>query len=190
MLLLFLVKESGLSLFLILFMAKNALQQDHLILGKKVDVKPAEPQIQISNRKIFVGGLPPNIKLEEFKEYFGSYGTITDAVIIYDKETHNFRGFGFVTYDSEEAAENVLQKNFHELNNKMVEVKRAKPKDQMKNDCCRVALPIPWGIYDFNFAGGCFFYSVGCCFWVQHGYGPRYGSYYQQYDNANSNYRL
>ncbi|XP_022774115.1 heterogeneous nuclear ribonucleoprotein 1-like [Durio zibethinus] len=135
-------------------MAKNALQEEHIILGTKVDVKPAKPRVEISNRKIFVGGLPSTITLEEFKEYFGSYGAITDAAIIYDKGSHKFRGFGFVTYDSEEAAEKVLQKNFHELNNKMVEVKRAEPKEKTKKNIeyhdvgTPAALPVPCGLYD------------------------------------------
>ena len=63
----------------------------------QADVKPAKPrgnernQNQTShseehnngtstrNKKIFVGGLPLDLTDEEFKNYFGSYGTITDA---------------------------------------------------------------------------------------------------------------
>ncbi|CAA0833192.1 RNA-binding protein 1 [Striga hermonthica] len=43
--------------------------------------------------------------------------------------THRPRGFGFITYDSEDSVEEVMQKNFHELAGKLVEVKRAVPKD-------------------------------------------------------------
>ena len=48
---------------------------------------------------------------------------------MYDHNTQRPRGFGFITYDSEEAVEKVLLKTFHELNGKMVEVKRAVPKE-------------------------------------------------------------
>ncbi|XVF15391.1 hypothetical protein REPUB_Repub09cG0148500 [Reevesia pubescens] len=174
-------------------MAKNALQaEDHIILGRKVDVKPAEPRIEIRKRKIFVGGLPSTITLEEFKEYFGNYGRIVDAVVIYDKVSQKFRGFGFVTYDSEEAAANVLRKNFHQLKNKMVEVKRAQPKEKMKiRDCGPLA--IPPNTYTFNTTQPGFnlhpgsYYSVG--FWVPvqvpDGFKPHFGNYAYGHVNFN-----
>ncbi|XP_020570645.1 heterogeneous nuclear ribonucleoprotein 1-like [Phalaenopsis equestris] len=84
---------------------------------------------QTSSRKIFVGGLSANVTEVEFRNYFEKFGCITDVVIMYDSATHRPRGFGFITFDTEEAVENVMQKNFHELNKKVVEVKRAVPKD-------------------------------------------------------------
>ncbi|KAL1815310.1 hypothetical protein ACET3Z_017884 [Daucus carota] len=52
-----------------------------------------------------------------------------DVVVMYDHNTRRPGGFGFITYDSEEAVDRVLHKSFHELNGKMVEVKRAVPKE-------------------------------------------------------------
>jgi RNA-binding protein Musashi len=80
-------------------------------------------------RKIFVGGLASTVTESDFKMYFDQFGTITDVVVMYDHNTQRPRGFGFITYDSEEAVEKVLVKSFHELNGKMVEVKRAVPKE-------------------------------------------------------------
>lgn len=73
-----------------------------------------------------MGGLPHLLTEEEFISYFEKFGAIDDGVIKYDEETNMPKGFGFITFESEEAVENVLQKRFHEVKNKMVEVRRAR----------------------------------------------------------------
>ncbi|KAF5937532.1 hypothetical protein HYC85_025038 [Camellia sinensis] len=80
-------------------------------------------------KKIFVGGLPSTLTEEGFRQYFETYGNVTDVVIMYDQNTNRPRGFGFITFDTEDAVDRVLHKNFHELNNKLVEVKPALPKE-------------------------------------------------------------
>ncbi|KAG2297176.1 hypothetical protein Bca52824_043845 [Brassica carinata] len=80
-------------------------------------------------KKIFVGGLPSSITETEFKNYFDQFGTIADVVVMYDHNTQRPRGFGFITFDSDDAVDRVLHKTFHELNGKLVEVKRAVPKE-------------------------------------------------------------
>ncbi|KAJ0954262.1 putative RNA recognition motif domain, nucleotide-binding alpha-beta plait domain superfamily [Helianthus annuus] len=80
-------------------------------------------------KKIFVGGLPATLSEEGFRQYFEAYGNVTDVVVMYDQQTNRPRGFGFISFDSEEAVDRVLHKTFHDLNGKQVEVKRALPKD-------------------------------------------------------------
>ncbi|XP_057864377.2 heterogeneous nuclear ribonucleoprotein 1 [Cryptomeria japonica] len=128
----------------------RVLQDKHTIDGRTVEAKKAVPREEQQNaransynnnggqafvggvvrtKKIFVGGLPANLTEEEFKIYFQQFGTINDVVVMYDHSTQRPRGFGFITFDLEDSVENVLLKNFHELNGKLVEVKRALPKD-------------------------------------------------------------
>lgn len=83
----------------------------------------------IRTKKIFVGGLPPTLTEDGFRQYFEAYGHVTDVVIMYDQNTQRPRGFGFISFDTEDAVDRVLQKTFHDLNGKQVEVKRALPKD-------------------------------------------------------------
>ncbi|CAJ2643866.1 unnamed protein product [Trifolium pratense] len=133
--------------------AHNALQDTHIILGRKVEVRKAIPRseqqqrYQLQNRggnyysnyecnsnyirtkKIFVGGLPANMSVEEFKRYFEKFGAITDVVVMQDSVTRRPRGFGFITFDSEDSVENVMMRNFHDLNGRQVEVKRAVPRE-------------------------------------------------------------
>ncbi|GKV18391.1 hypothetical protein SLEP1_g28786 [Rubroshorea leprosula] len=126
--------------------AEKVIKEKHNIDGRMVEAKKAVPRddqnimsrssgsIQGSpgpgrTRKIFVGGLASTVTESDFKKYFDQFGNITDVVVMYDHNTQRPRGFGFITYDSEEAVDKVLIKTFHELNGKMVEVKRAVPKE-------------------------------------------------------------
>ncbi|CAN1156075.1 Heterogeneous nuclear ribonucleoprotein 1 [Linum perenne] len=128
--------------------AERVTQEKHNIDGRMVEAKRAVPKDdqniinrspsniqygspgQARTRKIFVGGLASTVTESDFRKYFEQFGTITDVVVMYDHNTQRPRGFGFITYDSEEAVDKVLLlKTFHELNGKMVEVKRAVPKE-------------------------------------------------------------
>ncbi|KAG8377449.1 hypothetical protein BUALT_Bualt08G0034000 [Buddleja alternifolia] len=140
----------------------RALQDSHQILSRMVEVKRAIPRSeqqsqqqhsrgssrndsrtnsrsndQFRTKKIFVGGLSANLTEEEFRSYFEKFGSISDVVVMHDNMTHRPRGFGFITFDSEDSVEEVMQKNFHELTGKLVEVKRAVPKDGISSSSNR-----------------------------------------------------
>ncbi|URD99243.1 RNA recognition motif containing protein [Musa troglodytarum] len=109
--------------------AKKAVpRDDHQFLNKNSSSVHGSPAPG-HTKKIFVGGLASTITEVDFKKYFDQFGTITDVVVMYDHNTQRPRGFGFITYDSEVAVDKVLLNAFHELNGKMVEVKRAVPKE-------------------------------------------------------------
>ncbi|XP_010557695.1 PREDICTED: heterogeneous nuclear ribonucleoprotein 1-like [Tarenaya hassleriana] len=129
--------------------AERVIKEKHNINGRMVEAKKAVPRDDQNiinrsansssqgspgpcpgrTRKIFVGGLASSVTESDFRNYFEQFGTITDVVVMYDQNTQRPRGFGFITYDSEEAVDKALLKTFHELNGKMVEVKRAVPKE-------------------------------------------------------------
>lgn len=50
-------------------------------------------------KKIFVGGLPSTLTEEQFRQYFESYGDVTDVVIMFDQTTNRPRGFGFISFE-------------------------------------------------------------------------------------------
>ena len=78
--------------------------------------------------KLYVGNLPWSIDDNALKELFTSYGDIEEAVLIKDKFSGRSKGFGFVTFKDEAAA----QKAIAEMHEKEVEgrpltVSEAKP---------------------------------------------------------------
>jgi len=60
--------------------------------------------------KIFVGGLNWDATEDDIREAFGESGTITEAVVVQDRDTGRSRGFGFVTYSSDEEANAAVEK--------------------------------------------------------------------------------
>ncbi|KAE9592357.1 hypothetical protein Lal_00028413 [Lupinus albus] len=155
----------------------RVLEDTHVIDGRTVDAKRAlsreDQQISgnfrtgnsnsgrnsgnggnIRTKKIFVGGLPPTLTEENFREYFEAYGQVTDVVVMYDQNTGRPRGFGFISFDNEDAVDRVLQKTFHDLNGKNVEVKRALPKDANPGASSRMGGAGSGGYQGYGSSGG------------------------------------
>ncbi|KAL5198113.1 hypothetical protein ABZP36_001625 [Zizania latifolia] len=97
--------------------------------GSGTGTEDGSDNMNYASRKVFIGGLRDNITEDEFRTYFESFGTVTDVVVIYDSLTNRSRGFGFVTFDSDEAVRKVMEQSFHDLKGTRVEAKIAIPKD-------------------------------------------------------------
>ncbi|KAG8075479.1 hypothetical protein GUJ93_ZPchr0006g41408 [Zizania palustris] len=119
----------------------RVLQDEHTLDGRTVEVKRTVPREEMSSkdgpktRKIFVGGITPSLTEDKLKEHFSSYGKVVEHQIMLDHGTGRSRGFGFVTFESEEAVERVMSEGkMHDLGGKQVEIKKAEPKKPSGGD--------------------------------------------------------
>ena len=79
---------------------------------------------------MFVGGLSWDANDDDLKGLFGECGTVTDGVILQDRETGKSRGFGFVTMSSDEEAQAAIEK-YHdfEFMGRKLTVNEARPRE-------------------------------------------------------------
>ena len=82
-------------------------------------------------RKMFVGGLHPNLTTKSLIAYFSQFGKIEKGIIMTDKKTGKSRGFGFIVFKKKETIDIIMSySNCHFLCGKWIECKRTKPKAQ------------------------------------------------------------
>ncbi|KAI5081668.1 hypothetical protein GOP47_0002177 [Adiantum capillus-veneris] len=112
---------------------ERVLQDKHVLDGKTVEIKRSIPREKMvkgpRTKKVFVGGIPTSVKEDEFQDCFSKFGKITERQIMHDRTTGRSRGFGFVTFESEDSVDELLADGGKiELGGKPVEIKKAEPK--------------------------------------------------------------
>jgi len=80
-------------------------------------------------KKLFVGGLSWDTTDDGLRQAFASYGEITEAKVITDRDTGRSRGFGFVTFAQDDDAKTAISKvDGTNLDGKTVKVNEAQEK--------------------------------------------------------------
>ena len=83
----------------------------------------SEEAAQNTGRTLWVNGLDPKIKEKHLDAVFGPLGEIDKIVVIREPFTQDSRGFGFVTYKTNEPiAEAIAKLNKTELKGKLISV--------------------------------------------------------------------
>ncbi|XP_063879074.1 heterogeneous nuclear ribonucleoprotein 27C-like isoform X13 [Scylla paramamosain] len=110
----------------------------HELDGRTIDPKACNPRsMQKQKRngnwpKVFLGGLPSNLTETDLRNFFSRFGGVMEVVIMFDQEKKKSRGFGFLSFETEEAVDRAVAEHFVNINGKQVEIKKAEPRDTSK----------------------------------------------------------
>jgi RNA recognition motif-containing protein len=82
-------------------------------------------------KKLFVGSLSWDTNDDGLHAAFSPYGEISEAIVISDRYTGRSRGFGFVTFNDDEAADKAIEAlNGTELDGRTIRVDVAQAKER------------------------------------------------------------
>ena len=85
-------------------------------------------------KKLYVGNLSYNTTEDSLRSMFSAFGTVATAKIIFDRESGNSKGFGFIEMSSdEEATAAIAGTNGQELEGRQLRVNEAIDKPR-RND--------------------------------------------------------
>lgn len=87
----------------------------------------------MQKNKLFVGSLPWSITSDRLRELFASYGEITEAIVITDRASGRSKGFGFVTFATDEEAQKALEMDGREMEGRTIVVNVARPREERPN---------------------------------------------------------
>lgn len=116
---------------------KAQASRPHKLDGKEVDSKRAmpreetSPEVHAAVKKIFVGGLKKDVTNDDLAEYFGKFGTVTDASIVIAKDTNTSRGFAFVTFDDTDSVDKIILARPHTICGHKADVRKALSREEM-----------------------------------------------------------
>lgn len=65
------------------------------------------------------------ISTAEFRLYFEKYGKVISAEVMFNRETHKSRGFGFIVFEVESSAVKVCNVKEHSIDGKVVSIRRS-----------------------------------------------------------------
>ena len=80
----------------------------------------------MSESKIYVGNLSYDVTENELRDFFAQYGSIEDVKLIMDFNTGRSKGFGFITFATEDGSEKALSANGSEMSGRKLKVNAAK----------------------------------------------------------------
>ncbi len=82
----------------------------------------------MQQRKLYIGNLPFSASEADIEQTFSACGEIESIKLVTDRNTGRSRGFAFVTFTTQQGAEQALAMNSHEMQGRKIVVSVAKEK--------------------------------------------------------------
>lgn len=85
--------------------------------------------------RLYVGNLPKDLEREELEAVFAGAGDFLSTKVITDRKTGKCRGFGFVTVQTDEQADQIIEQfNGHVLKENTIKIEKALPRSKGKGE--------------------------------------------------------
>lgn len=65
--------------------------------------------------KLFVGNVPWTVANTELRQYFSEFGHVSNASVVFDRNTGLSRGYGFVTFSNQNGLDAATSRQKHFL---------------------------------------------------------------------------
>ena len=82
----------------------------------------------MQQNKLYVGNFPYSVDESQLRDLFSEYGAIEELAMIKDRETGQPKGFAFITFAEQQAAEKALELNGNDLGGRPLKVNMATEK--------------------------------------------------------------
>ena len=82
----------------------------------------------MQQNKLYVGNLPYSVDDAQLRDIFSQYGDIDELALIMDRDTGRSKGFAFVTFATQQAAEKALAENGKDMGGRALRVNIAEEK--------------------------------------------------------------
>ncbi|MGG6296955.1 RNA recognition motif domain-containing protein [Leptolyngbya sp. AN02str] len=85
--------------------------------------------------RLYVGNLPKEVERQELVDLFAEFSDSVTTKVITDRKTGKCRGFGFITAQSDEIADQIIEKfNGHSFKDSELKIEKANPRAKGKGD--------------------------------------------------------
>jgi RNA recognition motif-containing protein len=84
----------------------------------------------MQQNKLYVGNLPFSADEAQLRELFSAYGEISELAMITDRDTGRSKGFAFLTFATQQAAEKALELDGKDLGGRNMRVNIAQEREK------------------------------------------------------------